>query len=95
MEEIKYEATFSSSVPCRWLFVIREDYAWVGGVETKKNGAGKRVCVGSTHYRYFFCSGEDHNQLTLTDPEDIIRVRERIKTIQTIQKSLVMMRLGC
>lgn len=54
MEEIKYEATFSSSVPCRWLFVIREDYAWVGGVETKKNGAGKRVCVGSTHYRYFF-----------------------------------------
>ena len=23
MEEIKYEATFSSSVPCRWLFVIR------------------------------------------------------------------------
>ena len=79
MEEIKYEATFSSSVPCRWLFVIREDYAWVGGVETKKNGAGKRVCVGSTHYRYFFCSGEDHNQLTLTDPEDIIRVRERIK----------------
>lgn len=79
MEEIKYEATFSSSVPCRWLFVIREDYAWVGGVEPKKNGAGKRVCVGSTHYRYFFCSGEDHNQLTLTDPEDIIRVRERIK----------------
>lgn len=46
MEEIKYEATFSSSVPCRWLFVIREDYAWVGGVETKKNGAGKiRISV--------------------------------------------------
>ena len=36
------------------------------------------MCVGSTHYRYFFCIGEDHNQLTLTDPEDIIRVRERI-----------------
>ena len=68
MEEIKYEATFISSVPCRWLFVIREDYAWVGGVETEKNGAGKRVCVGSTHYRYFFCNGKDHNQLTLTDP---------------------------
>lgn len=78
MEEIKYEATFSSSVPYRWLVVIREDYAWVGGVETKKNGAGKRVCVGSTYYRYFFCNGEDHNQLTLTDPADIIRVRERI-----------------
>lgn len=78
MEEIKYEATFRSSVPCRWLTVIREDYAWVGGVELKKNGAGKRVCIGTTHYRYLFCHGEDHNQLTLTDPEDIIRVRERI-----------------
>lgn len=44
MEEIKYEATFSSSVPCRWLFVIREDYAWVGGVETKKMEQVKGVC---------------------------------------------------
>lgn len=57
-----------------------------GGVETLFKGdadkvienANKQELIGTTTAVYFFCEGADHNQISLTDPEDIIRVRERI-----------------
>ena len=83
MEEIKYEATFKASNSDVWLVIPEKEYVRIcrenTGIELSTNGAGRLKCTGETHYRYFFCDGKDHNQITLTDPEDIIRVRERIK----------------
>ena len=73
------EATFRSSTPRSYLNITYPVYAEVNrSIELKANGKGKLELIGTTTAVYFFCEGADHNQITLTDPEDIIRVRERI-----------------
>lgn len=73
------EATFRSSTPRSYLNITYPVYAEVNSsIELKANGKGKQELIGTTTAVYFFCEGADHNQITLTDPEDIIRVRERI-----------------
>lgn len=73
------EATFRSSTPRSYLNITYPVYAEVNSsIELKANGKGKQGLIGTTTAVYFFCEGADHNQITLTDPEDIIRVRERI-----------------
>ena len=74
------EATFRSSTPRSYLNITYPVYAEVNSsIELKANGKGKQELIGTTTAVYFFCEGADHNQISLTDPEDIIRVRERIK----------------
>ena len=74
------EATFRSSTPHSCLNVIYPIYADVNrGIESELNGKGKQVFIGTAISVYYFCEGADHNQITLTAPEDIIRVREWIK----------------
>lgn len=73
------EATFRSSTPRSYLHITYPVYAEVNSsIELKANGKGKQELIGTTTAVYFFCEGADHNQISLTDPEDIIRVRERI-----------------
>lgn len=73
------EATFRSSTPRSYLNITYPVYAEVNrSIELKANGKGKQELIGTTTAVYFFCEGADHNQITLTDAEDIIRVRERI-----------------
>lgn len=73
------EATFRSSTPRSYLNITYPVYAEVNrSIELKANGKGKLELIGTNTAVYFFCEGVDHNQITLTDPEDIIRVRERI-----------------
>lgn len=73
------EATFRSSTPRSYLNITYPVYAEVNrSIESEFNGKGKQELIGTTTAVYFFCEGVDHNQITLTDPEDIIRVRERI-----------------
>lgn len=73
------EATFRSSTPRYYLNITYPVYAEVNrSIELKANGKGKQELIGTNTAVYFFCEGADHNQITLTDPEDIIRVRERI-----------------
>ena len=73
------EATFRSSTPCSYLNITYPVYAEVNrSIELKANGKGKLELIGTNTAVYFFCEGVDHNQITLTDAEDIIRVRERI-----------------
>lgn len=73
------EATFRSSTPRYYLNITYPVYAEVNrSIELKANGKGKQVLIGTNTAVYFFCEGADHNQITLTDAEDIIRVRERI-----------------
>lgn len=73
------EATFRSSTPRSYLNITYPVYAEVNrSIELKANGKGKLELIGTNTAVYFFCEGADHNQITLTDPEDIIRVRERI-----------------
>lgn len=74
------EATFRSSTPRSYLNITYPVYAEVNrSIELKANGKGKLELIGTNTAVYFFCEGVDHNQITLTDAEDIIRVRERIK----------------
>ena len=74
------EATFRSSTPRSYLNITYPVYAEVNrSIELKANGKGKQELIGTTTAVYFFCEGADHNQITLTAPEDIIRVREWIK----------------
>lgn len=73
------EATFRSSTPRSYLNITYPVYAEVNrSIELKANGKGKLNLIGTNTAVYFFCEGVDHNQITLTDPENIIRVRERI-----------------
>lgn len=73
------EATFRSSTPRSYLNITYPVYAEVNSsIELKANGKGKQELIGTTTAVYFFCEGAEHNQISLTDPEDIIRVRERI-----------------
>lgn len=73
------EATFRSSTPRSYLNITYPVYAEVNrSIELKANGKGKLELIGTNTAVYFFCEGVDHNQITLTDAEDIIRVRERI-----------------
>lgn len=73
------EATFRSSTPHSCLNVIYPVYADANrGIESEFNGKGKQVFIGTAIAVYCFCEGAEHNQISLTDPEDIIRVRERI-----------------
>lgn len=73
------EATFRSSTPRSYLNITYSVYAEVNSsIELKANGKGKQELIGTTTAVYFFCEGAEHNQISLTDPEDIIRVRERI-----------------
>lgn len=73
------EATFRSSTPHSYLNITYPVYAEVNSsIELKANGKGKQELIGTTTAVYFFCEGAEHNQISLTDPEDIIRVRERI-----------------
>lgn len=73
------EATFRSSTPRSYLNITYPVYAEVNrSIELKANGKGKLELIGTNTAVYFFCEGVDHNQITLTDPEDSIRVRERI-----------------
>ena len=73
------EATFRSSTPRSYLNITYPVYAEVNrSIELKANGKGKQELIGTTTAVYFFCEGADHNQITLVDPVDIIRVRERI-----------------
>lgn len=73
------EATFRSSTPRSYLHITYPVYAEVNSsIELKANGKGKQELIGTTTAVYFFCEGADNNQISLTDPEDIIRVRERI-----------------
>lgn len=73
------EATFRSSTPRSYLHITYPVYAEVNSsIELKANRKGKQELIGTTTAVYFFCEGADHNQISLTDPEDIIRVRERI-----------------
>lgn len=74
------EATFRSSTPYSYLNVIYPVYADVNrGIESELNGKGNQVFIGTNTAVYCFCEGADRNQITLTAPEDIIRVREWIK----------------
>lgn len=74
------EATFRSSTPRSYLNITYPVYAEVHkSIESEFNGKGKQVLIGTNTAVYFFCEGADHNQITLTAPEDIIRVREWIK----------------
>lgn len=74
------EATFRSSTPHSCLNVIYPVYADVNrGIESELNGKGNQVFIGTAIAVYCFCEGADRNQITLTAPEDIIRVREWIK----------------
>ena len=73
------EATFRSSTPRSYLNITYPVYAEVNrSIELKANGKGKLELIGTNTAVYFFCEGVDHNQITLTDAENIIRVRERI-----------------
>lgn len=73
------EVTFRSSTPRSYLNITYPVYAEVNSsIELKANGKGKQELIGTTTAVYFFCEGAEHNQISLTDPEDIIRVRERI-----------------
>lgn len=73
------EATFRSSTPRSYLNITYPVYAEVNrSIELKANGKGKQELIGTTIAVYFFCEGADHNQITLVEPVDIIRVRERI-----------------
>lgn len=73
------EATFRSSTPRSYLNITYPVYVEVNrSIELKANGKGKQELIGTTTAVYFFCEGADNNQITLTDPEDIIRVREWI-----------------
>lgn len=73
------EATFRSSTPRSYLNITYPVYAEVNrSIELKANGKGKLEFIGTNTAVYFFCEGVDHNQITLTDAENIIRVRERI-----------------
>ena len=73
------EATFRSSTPRSYLNITYPVYVEVNrSIELKANGKGKLELIGTNTAVYFFCEGVDHNQITLTDAEDIIRVRERI-----------------
>lgn len=73
------EATFRSSTPRSYLNITYPVYAEVNSsIELKANGKGKQELIGTNTAVYFFCEGVDHNQITLTDAESIIRVRERI-----------------
>lgn len=73
------EATFRSSTPRSYLNITYPVYAEVNrSIELKANGKGKQELIGTTTAVYFFCEGADHNQITLVEPVDIIRVRERI-----------------
>lgn len=73
------EATFRSSTPHSCLNVIYPVYADVNrGIESELNGKENQVFIGTAIAVYCFCEGADRNQITLTDPEDIIRVREWI-----------------
>lgn len=77
------EATFRSSTPRSYLNITYPVYAEVNrSIELKANGKGKQELIGTNTAVYFFCEGVDHNQITLTDAEDIIRVRERIANDQ-------------
>lgn len=73
------EATFRSSTPRSYLNITYPVYVEVNrSIELKANGKGKQELIGTTTAVYFFCEGADNNQITLTDPKDIIRVREWI-----------------
>lgn len=73
------EATFRSSIPRSYLNITYPVYVEVNrSIELKANGKGKQELIGTTTAVYFFCEGADNNRITLTDPEDIIRVRKWI-----------------
>ena len=73
------EAVFRATIPRSQLCITYPVYAEVNNsIELKANGKGKQELIGTTTAVYFFCEGADHNEITLTDPADIIRVRERI-----------------
>ena len=73
------EATFRSSTPHSQLCITYPAYAPVNdSIELGSNGKGKQELIGTNTAVYLFNEGVDYNQITLTYPEDIIRVRERI-----------------
>ena len=73
------EAVFRATIPRSQLCITYPVYAEVNNsIELKANGKGKQELIGTTTAVYFFCEGADHNEINLTDPTRILRLRERI-----------------
>ena len=74
------EAVFRATTPHSQLCITYPVYAPVNsGIESERNIKGGQEIIGTSTAIYIVNEGKDCNQITLTDPEDIIRVREWIK----------------
>jgi hypothetical protein len=70
------EATFRAPAPYRWITIISPQYVdtYSKGIELAENRR-ERVIVGTIEFRYCFSEGKGFNEITLTEGDDILRMR--------------------
>lgn len=75
------EAVFKSPAPRTKVFITIPVYADEGcdsGVELAVNRKGHHI-VGTAMLEYLFCNGKVHDELTLTEEMDILKMRSYIE----------------
>lgn len=73
------EAVFRAPAPYAEVNITYPVYAESNRkIELRVNGKGAMQCIGTNTAVYRFCNGADHNQITLTDTTNILRLRDWI-----------------
>jgi hypothetical protein len=71
------EATFRAPDPYKWITIISPQYGepYNEGIELEQNRSSGREVVGTIEFRYWFSEGKGFNEITLTEGDDILRMR--------------------